>query len=775
MPHTCSKCARANPDEAIYCYHDGVALNNCGGSGTVPVSIGQQPFHSPFVLAAGKTYRNFDQLALGLQEEWPAALEALHQGRLARFLAGEGRADLAVAARRAVAHPDKDRGLAHFLEALPSQALQPPKLVVVPTELNLGKLTVGEERTLSIELENQGMRLIHGSASLDANGSWLSLNSRSRQLRKLISFRDRMTVRLVIQAKSLRASNKPLEARLVIATNAGDVTVRVTAEVPVKAYPSGCLVGARSPRQIAEKARARPQEAAIEFAVGRVAQWYRDNGWPYPVKAPAASGLGAVQQYFVALGLASPRQIEGQRTATPFPIKSDPARGNDSRKSRRRPALWPAVLLLLSLCAVAGWDVFGIQAETDWRKRFKEENDIPQRPFVQPLTALDQEPRIGVSFSRETSRFGIFIQRLRDPKYPEKHKLLTRYDNGLSNNTCVRIDGFDYVFGREVPNARYFRDQKGVLWKEKDIDNNRRKYLTIMEWRNERIRVTQHVEIMIGETTRLYDTCLIKYTVENLDNKAHTIGLRVMLDTFIGANDGVPFEIGPSPDAPVHPMVDTLAVFEKGKVPEFIRALEDPSDVGGSHTTVAEMGLRLRDYEPIQKLVLCRWPQGHGASEARWDWPFESMNNRPNDPDSCVLLYWTKVEMTPGEKRKCGFTYGLGRIAGEPTTDAPEGRVQYGNKLRLFARSSKVNKPFVVSAYLNGVDGQTVKLQLPPELQLLSPSAEQRVKQEAGKPMAHVSWTVKGSKAGLYKVTALLSDGTTAAEHVRILSDSIFD
>ena len=33
MAHTCSKCHRVNPPEAVYCYHDGMILDGHGRNG----------------------------------------------------------------------------------------------------------------------------------------------------------------------------------------------------------------------------------------------------------------------------------------------------------------------------------------------------------------------------------------------------------------------------------------------------------------------------------------------------------------------------------------------------------------------------------------------------------------------------------------------------------------------------------------------------------------------------------------------------------------------
>ena len=72
MSHTCTKCSRVNPDEAIYCYFDGIPLNGLGRAGG-PVAVGAQLFPNPFVFPSGRTCRSFDELAIACQEEWPAA------------------------------------------------------------------------------------------------------------------------------------------------------------------------------------------------------------------------------------------------------------------------------------------------------------------------------------------------------------------------------------------------------------------------------------------------------------------------------------------------------------------------------------------------------------------------------------------------------------------------------------------------------------------------------------------------------------------------------
>ena len=64
-----------------------------------------------------------------------------------------------------------------------------------------------------------------------------------------------------------------------------------------------------------------------------------------------------------------------------------------------------------------------------------------------------------------------------------------------------------------------------------------------------------------------------------------------MLDTFIGANDGVPFAVPGSEGKPDR-LVDTMEIFEQKDIPDYIQALERP-DLNNPGT-VAHCGLKLR-------------------------------------------------------------------------------------------------------------------------------------------------------------------------------------
>jgi len=306
MPTSCPRCSRLNPSQALFCYFDGVALGNQAQFTSDPA---RQRFPMPFVFSSGQRCQSFDELALGIQNHWEETRELIRDGSLVTFLTGLGRADLARKAREAAREADIDQGVNQLLQALPVSVLEPARLVVEPAQINLGVLRPGQNVRFELHLRNTGMGLITGNISSDGV-NWIYLGEPSaRSPRKVFQFLHETVIVVHVNGPALRASVKPLLSWLSIESNAGKLQVPITAEVPVTPFPDGVLAGAKTPRQLAEKAQARPREAAELFAVGAVARWYQANGWIYPVQDPAASGVAGVQQYFEALGVTSPPRV----------------------------------------------------------------------------------------------------------------------------------------------------------------------------------------------------------------------------------------------------------------------------------------------------------------------------------------------------------------------------------------------------------------------------------------------------------------------------------
>jgi hypothetical protein len=235
--------------------------------------------------------------------------EVLQKGYLQSFLGTQGRADLAAVAGIAARAADPERGLDDFLGRLPATALVPAHLRVEPAMIDLGTMRPGEDRRCELLLHNDGMRLLYGSAVCEGR-SWLTLGEGAPQKRKLFQFSHQAVLPVRVWGPHLRAYHKPQQAEIRLESSGGTVTVTVRVQVPVVPFAEGALAGAQSPRQLAEKARAQPREAAALIESGAVASWYASNGWTYPVPGPTASGMAAVQQLLETLGLTKAPQVE---------------------------------------------------------------------------------------------------------------------------------------------------------------------------------------------------------------------------------------------------------------------------------------------------------------------------------------------------------------------------------------------------------------------------------------------------------------------------------
>ena len=848
MTLVCRNCSRVNPPEAQYCYWDGVVLDG-RAQGSGPIAVGAQPFHNPFVFPSGRQCRNFDELVLACYGEWKEALDLLREGYLEGFFGGMGRADLALAAKQAIKAADPDRGLDQLLSKLPCSNREPPKLFAQPLEVNLGQVARRADRQFVLNIENQGMGLLQGTIACD-DTAWLMLGEGTGSPRKVFQCLHDFKLPVQVHGKALRAGNKPVEGRLTIESNGGATVIVVRADVPVQPFPEGALAGAISPRQVAEKAKANPKTAAPYFEKGVVAAWYESNGWIYPVQGPASSGLGAIQQFFEALGLVKAPVVEISETAIHLhgPIGASLEHVLHVRAREKRPVFayattgtpWLQIGRVIlegrtaripvkvpSVPAHSGEQLQGkVQVTANGGQRFlvdvsltitgrisahvdrlpgdgvldldevipvlpvltpddvlAESETIPEvlavgteavAPMpvgfhdildVMPVHAadarhglhpgghggdfegkvarirepsggrlkhliplgilalllfivfahdlvvillrgpandeaglIDPDPYVFLQFHdkgddklpQPTMRFGLLA---RDAKNSDRRQKLTFDKHGRSNNTVVRLDGKEAIFGQ--PPGEWV-EMRGKL-KGETAGRPRDGLASSWLLPDGKLKVTQEAEIVAGTQSRRLDTCLVRYTLENRDTRAHRVGIRFMLDTYIGANDGVPFTIPGASD-----LCDTKMMFNTpSKVPDFIEAQEkeDPRNRG----TVAYLQFRIgKNVESPERVILGGWPnpalEKIGFREARaqltgWDVPYISIKERVGGrqaKDSAVTMYWKEQTLEPGKTRhgRLHLRSGQRRLARERRPSALDRGRAVGAQRRIHADRS---------------------------------------------------------------------------------------
>jgi hypothetical protein len=965
---TCRQCRRANPDSAAYCWYDGVHLGSpdhpAGPVADAPV----RRFNPPLVLRSGISIATFPDLARLAPAHWEELLAALRDGSLEKLFRRIQREDLAQRAAWAAKHVDPEQALDELLDRLPGVRRQPARLEIEPLDVDLGSISRTTPRTVTLRLHNRGQGLLMGTVRVEG-AAWLSVGDAAGVQQKLFRCPEELTLTVRVVGKALRTSSRPVEGKLVVDSNGGTFEIPVRATVPVVPFGEGVLSGATSPGALAEKARLAPKEAAALFERGLVVAWYEANGWIYPVRGPIAEGLGAVQQFFEALGRAVPPQVsisetrielrgapgeslqskvvlstteqrtvyghgvsqadwlevgrpslDGQRATLPLRVRRVPDRPNERLRTSvevganggqkfqvevilhvlpgaarkvapdtldappdwlfadtpaavpvptrepvrktpekkpqqqpqqrkpapdapvvvewapvmpsttpqtepvpipvpvatatptatpqptynpspaTRPRLAPAaepeaedddgdpglrLLAVLLPLVLLGVGLGGLILHDLW---------LPDKVEPKPPEIVIEEepvdPKAYVKLDFNDARkdelpvdpnmmFGLAMTQAMDPRKPGRFKQLVYDQYGRTNNVCIKVDDRPSLFG-VTTGGRWVTMSEALPG---DPSPGRRSV-----WRTPdgNVEVTQEVEVLRGDTSRKLDTCLVRYTLKNVDNRRHEAGMRFLLDTFIGANDGTPFTIPGSPD-----LCDSMRDFKTAdQVPDYLEALEN-EDLANPGT-VAHLRLKLGNkIEAPNRVTLGHWPNQRlnrlsnvGARDqlTLWDVPLLPMrllydsfprvkweDGKRIEPDSAVTMYWDPKPLEPGQTRVVGFAYGLGQVASK----------QSKGKLLLTVGGRLVrNSEFTLTALVaQPAAGETLTLELPPGLQTQG-EMKQDVPQPppgSARPISTLTWKLTATTAGTYPVKVTSSRGMVETTTVTIRSQGVFD
>jgi len=355
-----------------------------------------------------------------------------------------------------------------------------------------------------------------------------------------------------------------------------------------------------------------------------------------------------------------------------------------------------------------------------------------------PAAALTQEAD-NVEYLRiqhdATGRFGIAVA-----AGPESGKNLTFSGDGGTNNTAVSVGGFAFVLNAAAPTT--------PTAEKKEADG--RAWTTAWDVPPRKVTVTQEVVLTRGAQSGKLDTAMVRYTLANKAKTKQKVGLRFMLDTLIGGNDGVPFVLPERAD-----LVTTGALVgaKTKNLPDYVQAFERPDFKNPG--TVAHLGVRVSAHiatvEPPDSLLFSHWP----GSDAPWTYPIQNMGT-----DSAIGLYWTEAVVEPGAERRVGFTYGLAKVVSGKS----------GGKLGLTAGGSfKTGGTITVTAYLDrDLKRPTVTLTVPDGLKLATGvRAQQTVTIRPNEPNGRATWRLVCERPGQYTVKAELEDG--AAEEMPLI------
>lgn len=222
--------------------------------------------------------------------------------------------------------------------------------------------------------------------------------------------------------------------------------------------------------------------------------------------------------------------------------------------------------------------------------------------------------------------------------------------------TTIIVDGKQYIFG---PKSRKIERRVGKEINFTGIDlQTKTDTMIISEAHIDNIEIIQSLQFLRNPQTRVEDMALISYEITNKGSSPHEIGIRIMMDTKLGSNDGAPFRIGTEG-------ITAEIKYNKEDLLDFWQTFDDLS----SPNVIAQGILNLPDYNisPPDTLILANWGT---LIDNPWDVPYVKgrsfIRTGELEKDTALSLFWKSETLQPESARTVKTSYGLGGVSLSP-------------------------------------------------------------------------------------------------------------
>ena len=292
--------------------------------------------------------------------------------------------------------------------------------------------------------------------------------------------------------------------------------------------------------------------------------------------------------------------------------------------------------------------------------------------------------------------------------------------------TSLWINEERYVFGgtterRAGDNAKY-----GEVIQEPTVEDNQ----IVTKTRFDNIVVEQILSIVKSSTTGLADSAQIQYRIINEGEQEEKVGLRVMLDTMLGENDGAPFRLGED-------TISTDRLYYDKQLDDFWQAFDSVSN-----PQVTSQGSFIGpDVSTPDRVYFSDWGS---LADGVWDFDFnpgqEFVRKGEYEIDSAMAMYWVPEKIAAGETKTYITKYGLGGITIVP------GILSLGVTSPAEVTLDENNQSFPVVAYLENTSeinarNVTINIELPDGF-----NAEDSVRElgnMAPEDISQITWNVR--------------------------------
>ncbi len=242
-----------------------------------------------------------------------------------------------------------------------------------------------------------------------------------------------------------------------------------------------------------------------------------------------------------------------------------------------------------------------------------------------------------------------------DPQNPSDNNQPLIFGRPLpwTSYTTLWIDGAPYIFGSESEKLQKRSGTKAAFGKISAQYVSQNAIITVCDYGA--IEVTQHLSFFRNPNTKINDSVLISYSIMNKDTASHNVGVRLMLDTMLGANDGAPFRIGDK-------AVESEERFSETDLFDYWQTFDSLTspNVGAQGTLkFQEAGVF-----PPNHVYLANWGT---LADNPWQFPYQKgrsfIRSGEVEKDTALALFWEPKLLLGGEQFSIKTVYGLAGIS----------------------------------------------------------------------------------------------------------------
>ena len=380
-------------------------------------------------------------------------------------------------------------------------------------------------------------------------------------------------------------------------------------------------------------------------------------------------------------------------------------------------------LCLVMVTAIAATTVSAQSTPASSIKESKSSNLVQSSPVQSTVPVSNAYLQISIDNSTTSGDSGRFILGTTggDPNNPNDNNARLLYGSSpWSSFTTVRIDGVDHVYG-SPSDGNY---TKAPTLHATYIDS---------VWVCHKIEVTQTLSLVTNPATGRADVMLIQYKLRNIDGASHTAGLRILLDTELGSNDGAPFRI------PGTGAVTTEHEYVGAHVTDYWQAFDNLN----TPNVVAQGTLRGASATPPDRAVFANW---ENLYDTNWNYTINPTTSLTGD--SAVALYWNPVTISAGQSVSHNTYYGISGLSSN--TLPPLALSTTGPAVLSVVNGAYSPNPFTVMAYVEDLSTTSINqvnltISLPAGLTLVGTPAKQSVGNLAANEIKSVSWSVRAA------------------------------